>query len=106
MTDAKFKGIIVMLNGQGNELRPDPDGTTLSSDCDSSERGRFTATNTDLKAWFYAEGGSATNPGIDLVGPETELDFLPGGAWAFLDLLHDTAIPTSFEVEGWRELYK
>jgi hypothetical protein len=105
MTDVKFQGIIVMLNGQGDELRPDPDGAQSSS-CDSPERGTFTATNTQLQAWFYAEGGSVTNPGIDLVGPGTELDFLPGGAWAFLDLLHDTAIPTSFAVEGWRELYQ
>jgi hypothetical protein len=100
----EFKGIIVMLNGQGDQLRPDPDGTTLSSSCDA-DQGRLEVTNSGLKTWFYAEGGDVTNPGVSL-GPGTEIDFLPSGSWQLLDILFEDAIPSSFEAQGWRELYQ
>ena len=98
-----FQGIILTLNGQGDQLPPDASGAQSTS-C-GAEQGRLSVTNSDLKAWFYAEGGDVTTPGVSL-GPGTQIDFLPSGDWKLLDLLLEDAIPTSFELQGWRELYQ
>jgi hypothetical protein len=99
-----FQGIILSLNGQGDALPPDPETGEPSTSC-GAEQGLFGVRDSNLQAWFYAEGGDVTNPGIDL-GPGTQVDFLPSGSWKLLDLLLEDAIPTSFELQGWRELYQ
>jgi hypothetical protein len=106
-----FQGIILTLNGQGEELRPDdPETGELSSSC-GAEQGRFEVTDSDLKTWFYAEAEDDPNTptvveaGVEL-GPGTQIDFLPSGSWQLLDILFEDAIPTSFEAQGWRELYQ
>jgi len=102
-----FQGIIMTLNGQGDLLPPDPSGAPSTS-C-GAEQGFFKVTNSDLKAWFYAEGGDIDTPGgppgIEL-GPGTQIDFLPSGSWKLLDLILEDAIPTSFDLQGWRECYQ
>jgi len=65
----------------------------------------LSVTNSDLKAWFYAEGGDVADPGVEL-GPGTQIDFLPSGTWNLLDLLLEDATPTQFDRKGWRECYK
>jgi hypothetical protein len=99
-----FQGVIMSLNGQGDLLPPDPETGSPSSSC-SAPQGRLSVVNSDLKAWFYAEGGDVTTPGVQL-GPGTQIDFLPSGTWKLLDLILEDAVPTSFEVQGWRELYQ
>ena len=99
-----FQGIIMTLNGSGEELPPDPETGQPSTSC-GAEQGRFGVADSNLNAWFYAEGGDATNPGIDL-RPGTSVDFFPSGDWKLLDLIFEDAIPTSFDLQGWRECYQ
>ncbi len=106
---AGFKGIVMTLNGneeEVGEMPPDPSGAP-SSTC-GPEQGSFKIWKAGLKAWFYAEADGAEvggPPGIEL-GPGTQADFLPGGSWKLLDLILEDAVPTSFELQGWRECYQ
>jgi hypothetical protein len=111
MTDVKFQGIIMTLTGDEEEVGEmplDPSGEP-SSTCDPEDplvdQGKFSVTDSTLKAWFYAEGGDVTDPGID-IGPRTNLDFLPSGTWNLLDLILEDATPTHFALQGWRECYQ
>jgi hypothetical protein len=101
-----FQGIVMALNGDAAEeqLPPDPETDAVSSSC-GAEHGKFSIHHAGLRAWFYAEGGDVSSPGITL-GPGTEADFLPSGKWKLLDLLLEDVTPTQFDLQGWRECYK
>jgi hypothetical protein len=109
-----FQGIIMTLNGSGEGFPADPGTGQPSTNCEPPEppdplqgppQGQLSVTNSDLKAWFYAEGGNVTDPGVEL-GPGTQIDFLPSGNFQLLDLLFEDATPTQFSLQGWRECYK
>jgi hypothetical protein len=108
-----YQGIIMTLNGSGEGLPPDPETGQASTNCEPPDppdpldppQGQLSVINSDLKAWFYAEGGNVSDPGVEL-GPGTQIDFLPSGSFQLLDLLLEDATPTQFNLQGWRECYQ
>jgi hypothetical protein len=106
-----YKGIIINLYGN----QPPWSG---ASTC-TNDRGTITvdtASNENLQAWIYADGGntSPTNPtgtpGITF-NNGSSLKAVPGGgnlASNLASIAFGTAAtpPTQFEVEGWRDLYQ
>jgi hypothetical protein len=104
-----YKGIIINL--YGNSFAPGV------SSCDNS-KGVFTlatATNENVQAWVYANGGTGTpttlgTPGITF-NSGTQVKPVPGGgdlASSLASIAFGTGPtpPTSFKIEGWRELYQ
>jgi hypothetical protein len=112
-----YKGIIINLYGDGSSFgasscvdpnpinRPIPGTITVD-----------TASNENLQAWIYANGGntSPTNPtgtpGITF-NDGSSLKAVPGGgnlASNLASIAFGTAAtpPTQFEIEGWRDLYE
>jgi hypothetical protein len=112
-----YKGIIINLYGDGSSFgasscvdpnpinRPIPGTITVD-----------TASNENLQAWIYANGGntSPTNPtgtpGITF-NPGSSLKAVPGGgnlASNLASIAFGTSAtpPTQFEIEGWRDLYE
>lgn len=94
----KFQGIILNLRGDGTAF-----GSTNCADDPSM--GVYTNDGRDCQCWIYAEGGTATQAGITLKN-NSRIFFLPSGDWSFLNDLFEGPPPTSFELQGWRELYE
>ena len=102
-----FRGIIINMKGDGTSF-----GAT---NCDTDpSKGVFTLatdTNENVQAWVYSNGGSTPTipsapPGITF-NNNTQLKAVPGGGdLASIAFGSSAAPPTSFEVEGWRELYQ
>lgn len=102
-----FRGIIIGMYGDGTSFG--------ASNCAGDpSKGLFTletATNENVQAWVYAEGGTDTpttlgTPGITFRNG-TQLKAVPGGGdLASIAFGTGAAPPTSFEIEGWRELYE
>ena len=94
-----FKGIILSLYGDGSSFG--------SSNCTGNDDlGTYINTGTVCQCWVYAQGGSATRAGITF-GPSSTIRFLPSGAFSFdEDLFDNPAPPTTFKLQGWRELYE
>jgi len=112
-----YKGIIINLYGDGSTFgvsscvdpnpinRPIPGVITVD-----------TASNENLQAWIYANGGntSPTNPtgtpGITF-NDGSSMKAVPGGgnlASNLASIAFGTSAtpPTQFEIEGWRDLYE
>jgi hypothetical protein len=94
----KFQGIILNLRGDGSAF-----GSTNCAGND--DLGTYTNDGQDCQCWMYAEGGTATKAGITLKN-NSKVFFLPSGDWSFLSDLFEGPPPTSFELQGWRELYE
>ena len=100
-----YRGIIINMYG---------DGSSFSASTCTNSKGVFTlntATNENVQAWVYAEGGTGTpttpgTPGITF-NDGTQLKAVPGGGdLASVAFGTSASSPTKFEVEGWRELYE
>jgi hypothetical protein len=104
-----FDGIILNLYG---------DGSSFGASSCTEDKGVYTNPGQKLdehehwksismKGWLYAQGGNESRAGIQL-GPHSEIDF-SNKSWSSIseafDFDSDTP-PTSFELEGWRELYE
>ena len=94
----KFTGIILNLRGDGSAF-----GSTNCAD--DPTKGVYTNQGQDCQCWLYAEGGTETMAGITLKN-NSKVFFLPSGDWSFLSDLFEGPPPTSFELQGWRELYQ
>jgi hypothetical protein len=94
--DQQFTGII--LNLWGDTLPGD--GSTCGP-----ERGMFTNNGQTFRGWLYAQGGTATKPGIE-IRPNSEISPLSGTSFNFFNDAFSGAPPTSFQIKGWRELYQ
>ena len=94
----KFQGIILNLRGDGSSF-----GSTNCAGND--DMGTYTNAGQDCQCWMYADGGTATRAGIELENG-SKVFFLPSGDWSFLSDLFEGAPPTSFDLQGWRELYQ
>ena len=101
-----FRGIIITMYGDGTSFG--------ASSCDTDpSKGVFrlsTDTNENVQAWVYSDGGSTPTtfgtPGITF-NNGTQLKAVPGGGdLANIAFGNSVAPPTSFQVEGWRELYR
>ena len=105
-----FEGII--LNLVGDDL---PGNTSCNNDTptvnastglsDGSTVGTYVNAGHSCQCWVYAEGGTTTVPGIQ-VNPNSTVQFRPSAAWNFQDGLFEGPPPTSFALQGWRELYQ
>jgi hypothetical protein len=102
-----FRGIIITMYGDGTSF-----GATNCTD--DTSKGLFTlatATNENVQAWVYAEGGTdnpttLSTPGITF-NSGTQLKAMSGGEdLASVAFGTSASPPTSFQVEGWRELYE
>ncbi len=112
---ARYKGILVVWCGhlqqnqgfQGIILNLYGDGTAFgSTNCAGDDTlGTYRNNGRFCQCWMYAEGGTETRAGIEL-GPGSAVHFLPSGDWSFLNGLFANPPPTSFEPQGWRELYE
>jgi hypothetical protein len=91
----QFSGII--LNLWGDTL---PGGSTCGPD-----RGTFKNDGQTFRGWLYAEGGTATKPGI-VIGPNSDIGPLSGASFNFFNDAFSGGPPTSVEIQGWRELYQ
>jgi hypothetical protein len=94
----RFKGIILNLYGDGTDF-----GSTNCADDPS--KGVYRNNGVPCQCWMYAEGGTETRAGIE-IGPGSAVRFLPSGDWSFLSGFFTNPPPTSFEPQGWRELYE
>ena len=102
-----FRGIIIGMYGDGSSFG--------ASNCaNDRSKGLFTlatATNENVQAWVYVEGGTDTpttlgTPGITFRSG-SQLKAVPGGGdLASIAFGASASPPTSFQVEGWRELYE
>jgi hypothetical protein len=101
---SKFQGIVINLIGDGSSMG-------LSS-CDNT-KGDFTlaAGNKDFTGWVYAQGGTGSGPGSStpgiVLGNNSKITALPGGGdLANVAFGSNSSTPSSFAVQGWRELYQ
>ena len=98
--DKTFKGVILNLNGNGSAFG--------ASNCDGvscADQGLFRNNGQFCQCWLYSEGNTAARAGVE-IGAGSTIKFLPGAEWSFLDDLFQNANPTSFQLQGWRELYE
>jgi hypothetical protein len=104
-----YKGIIINLYGNGASFG--------ASNC-TNDRGIFTlatVSTENVQAWVYSNGGTGTalaagTPGITF-NSGTQLKAVPGGGnlasnLASIAFGSAPTPPTSFQIEGWRELYQ
>ncbi len=94
----KFQGIILNLYGDGSAF-----GSTNCAGNDNM--GTYINAGQDCQCWVYSDGGTATKAGMTLKNG-SKVFFLPSGDWSFLSDLFEGPPPTSFELQGWRELYE
>ncbi len=94
----KFQGIILNLYGDGSAFG----STNCAGD---PSKGVYTNNGQDCQCWLYAEGGTETIAGLTLKN-NSKIFFLPSGDWSFLSGFFTNPPPTSFEPQGWRELYE
>ncbi|MDP9437889.1 MAG: hypothetical protein M3P49_03955 [Actinomycetota bacterium] len=100
-----FQGIVINLYGDGSSFG--------ASTCDNS-KGVFaleTDSNETVKTWVYANGGTGTATTAGTAGivlrDGSNLQALPGGGdLASIAFGSASSPPTSFELQGWRELYR
>jgi hypothetical protein len=94
---SKFQGIILNLHGDGSAFG--------STNCDGNGAlGTYTNGGTDCQCWTYADGGTTTKAGLTFLNGSKI--FFYSGDWSFLSDLFEGPPPTSFELQGWRELYE
>jgi prepilin-type N-terminal cleavage/methylation domain-containing protein len=94
---SKFQGIILTLHGDGSAFG--------STNCAGNDvLGTYTNAGQDCQCWMYADGGTATTAGITL--RHNSKIFFYSGDWSFLSDLFEGPPPTSFALQGWRELYE
>jgi hypothetical protein len=94
----KFQGIILNLHGDGS--------TFGSTNCaGDATKGTYKNEGQDFSGWLYADGGTSSIAGIE-VEPGSGINFLPSGDWSFLNDAFDNSPPTTFGLQGWRELYQ
>jgi hypothetical protein len=91
-----FKGVILNLEGDGSAFGASSCGT---------DKGIIRNNSQFCQCWLYAQGGTPTYAGIQLAAGST-IKFLPGADWNFLEDLFQNSNPTSFQLQGWRELYQ
>jgi hypothetical protein len=99
--DKTFKGVILNLNGNGSAF----DASSCDFDGGCSDQGLFRNNGQFCQCWLYSEGNTAERAGVE-IGAGSTIKFLPGADWSFLDDLFQTPNPTSFQLQGWRELYE
>jgi hypothetical protein len=103
-----YKGIIVNMYGNGTAFG----ATDCSSDPSKGIFTLATANNENVQAWVFSNGGIPAippTPGIPGItfNDDTELKAVPGGGdLASIAFGSNASPPTSFEIEGWRELYE
>jgi hypothetical protein len=112
--DHSFQGIILSL--KGDELPANPSlGIPATPGCDNTlpgqeEVGTFRNAgnagtgNNFCKCWVYADGGTDSLAGVELM-PDSRIQFRPSTTASFDDELFAGPPPTQFVLEGWRELY-
>jgi hypothetical protein len=102
-----YKGIIISMYGDGTSFG----ATNCGGD---SSKGVFTlntASNENVKAWLYANGGNGTptTPGAPSITSNSGsvIEAVPGdGDLASVAFGSSASPPTSFQVDGWREVYQ
>src|SRR5918995_1525596 len=103
-----YKGIIVNMYGNGTAFG----ATDCSSDPSKGIFTLATANNENVQAWVFSNGGIPAippTPGIPGItfNDDTELKAVPGGGdLASIAFGSNASPPTSFEIEGWPELYE
>jgi len=106
-----FEGIILMLVGNnlpGNTSCDKNTATTIAGVPDGKSVGTYEnggPLGHRCQCWVYAEGGTATTPGIQ-IDPGSTVQFRPGQDWQFQDGLFLAPPPTDFKLRNWRELYQ
>ena len=103
-----YQGIILNLRGDGTSWGGTNCSGTSSLD---TTRGSFalgTTGSEQVKTWVFAQGGTGpTDPAGIILKDGSELQAVPGGGdLASVAFGSGATPPTSFEVEGWRELYQ
>jgi hypothetical protein len=109
MQNSNFSGVILTFWDQESSLPTAPSETDPPTTCTSTSpgggQGKFTAINSDLTAWIYTLGGTpGITPGLT-IGDSTSLAFVPSAETDLLGLVLNNPVPTSFAVQGWREVY-
>ena len=103
-----FEGIILNLVGNnlpGNTSCDPNTATTKNGVLDGKSVGTFENKGYRCQCWVYAEGGTSTVAGIQL-DPDSIVQFRPSQDWSFEDGLFQSAPPTNFKLQSWRELYQ
>src|SRR5215211_2532325 len=103
-----FEGIILMLVGNnlpGNTSCDKNTATTIAGVLDGKSVGTFENKGHRCQCWVYAEGGTSSLAGIQL-DPDSIVQFRPSQDWSFEDGLFQSAPPTNFRLQSWRELYQ
>ena len=105
--DQNYSGIILNLVGDNLPGHTPCTNTTatrnLAGLLDGHTDGTYRNNGLQCQCWNYAQGGTTTEAGIE-IGPESKIDFYQAD-WSFLNSAFTGPPPTSFALEGWRELY-
>ena len=111
---SSFDGVILNLRGPGFTYEA-PDGSIVNvAGCDTDyTKGVYKNLGAGLqcKCWVYANGGNTPDNSVTVAGMEfaagSELWYPTNRSWSFLNSAFETeAPPTTFEMQGWRELYE
>jgi hypothetical protein len=98
-----FEGII--LNLVGNNLPGNTSCDANTTTPDGKTVGTYENMGMQCQCWVYAEGGTPTQPGIQ-IDANSVLTFRPSSNWSFENGLFQAPPPTSFKLQSWRELYQ
>lgn len=97
-----FKGIVINLYGDGSEFGASSCGPEYGVYTNAGQK----SGDSSIKqtGWLYAQGGTSTRAGI-ILKANSEVSFTRR-SWSFLNDAFEGPPPTSFELQGWRELYE